>query len=355
MERLSFALLSLLAYWFTPIYNARLQFLESQIRMLRSRIDTSRIVPSPEEKDELLRLGAELNHEIANLMHVVQPKTYRKWLNRRRRRKGFKRVGRPRIPMPLRRLIERVGEENANWGYRRVVGDLKKLGFKIGATTVRTVLRDAGIPTGPDTRPNQASIPWRTFIHANLDSIVATDFFTKKIYTVHGVIAAYVLVFIQLGSRKVYCSRATCSPNEQWVVQQARNTAMWLEEEGIEARFMLHDRDTKYSLAFREFWLSNGTKRIRSPIQAPKANAFAESFVGTIKRECPNHFMCFSRDQLDYITETWVRHYNTERPHRGVGMENDVLDRAFRPTPRGNIRCKPELGGLIKSYYREAA
>jgi len=130
---------------------------------------------------------------------------------------------------------------------------------------------------------------------------------------------------------------------------------MWLEGEGIQPRFMLHDQDTKYSQAFGEFWRLNGTKRIPSPIQAPKANAFSKSFIGTIKRECLNHFMCFSRDQLDYITENWVRHYNTERPHRGVGMENDVLDRSFRPSTRGSIRCKQELGGLIKSYYREAA
>ena len=355
MERLSYPLLALLAHWFKPQYNVRLQFLEAQLRMLRSRLDTNRIVPSAEEKDELLRLGAQINHDIRDLIHVVRPKTYRKWLNRRRGLRRVRRAGRPRMPVALRHLIERIGEGSPTWGYRRIVGELKKLGFRIGATTVRTVLREAGIPTGPDTPTCQASIPWRTFIHANIDSIVASDFFTKKIYTVHGVMTAYVLVFIHLGSRKVYCSRATCSPNEQWVVQQARNASMWMEDEDIEPRFILHDRDTKYSAAFREFWRSNGIERLRSPIQAPKANAFAESFIGTIKRECLNYFMCFSRDQLDYITDTWVRHYNTERPHRGVGMNNEVLDPTFRPQCYGTIRCKQQLGGLIKSYYPEAA
>ncbi len=355
MERLSYSLLALLAHWFTPQYNARLQFLEAQIRMLRSRLDTNRIVPSEQEKDELLRLGTQLNHNVGDLIHVVRLKTYRKWINRQRGLRRVRRAGRPRMPIALRHLIERIGEGNPNWGYRRVVGELKKLGFRIGATTVRTVLREAGIPTGPETPTCQASIPWRTFIHANLDSIVATDFFTKRIYTMHGVMTAYVLVFIHLGSRKVYCSRATCSPNEQWVLQQARNASMWLDDEGIEARFILHDRDTKYSEAFRQFWRSNGIRRVRSPIRAPKANAFAESFIGTIKRECLNHFMCFSRDQLDYITITWVRHYNTERPHRGVGMNNEVLDRTFQPKSYGTVRCKQQLGGLIKSYYRDAA
>ena len=129
MERLSYPLLALLAHWFTPMYNARLQFLEAQIHMLRLRIDTNRIVPSAEEKDELLRLGSQLDHNVGDLMHVVRPKTYRKWLNRPRGLRRVRRAGRPRMPMPLRRLIERIGEGNPNWGYRRAVGELKKLGL----------------------------------------------------------------------------------------------------------------------------------------------------------------------------------------------------------------------------------
>ncbi len=130
---------------------------------------------------------------------------------------------------------------------------------------------------------------------------------------------------------------------------------MWLDDIGVKPRFILHDRDKKYPEALREFWRAEGVERLRSPIQAPKANAFAESFIGSLKRECLNHFMCFSRDQLDYIVHSWVDHYNTERPHRGIGIDNNVLDRCFRPRYSGEVRCKEKLGGLIKSYYREAA
>ena len=130
---------------------------------------------------------------------------------------------------------------------------------------------------------------------------------------------------------------------------------MWMEDEGIEPRFLLRDRDRKFPDSFHNFWFEQGAQPIRTPMRAPKANAFCESFIGTLKHECLNHFMCFSQEQLDYIVRTWVRHYNTVRPHRGIGMDNEVLDKTFRPQFTGRVRCKTELGGIIKSYYRDAA
>ena len=108
--------------------------------------------------------------------------------------------------------------------------------------------------------------------------------------TTHSSIDAYVLVFVHLGSRKVFASLATYSPNQEWVVQQCRNMSMWMEEEGIKARYLIHDRDTKFSLHFREFWKSEGVRCLRIPIRAPKANAYVESFIGKIKQECLDYF-----------------------------------------------------------------
>lgn len=130
---------------------------------------------------------------------------------------------------------------------------------------------------------------------------------------------------------------------------------MWLEDEGLDGRFLIHDRDRKYPDYFKEFWKSEEVTCVKTPVMAPKANAFCESFIGTLKRECLNHFICFSIDQLDYINRTWIRHYNTERPHRGKDKLNLVLDENFSPQREGPVRCKEQLGGLIKSYYREAA
>lgn len=127
------------------------------------------------------------------------------------------------------------------------------------------------------------------------------------------------------------------------------------EEESIVPRFVIRDRDRKYPDRLKEFWKSSGVVCIKTPSRAPKGNAFAESFIGTLKCECLNHFVCFSCDQLDYIVRTWVKHYNTGRPHGGAGIENNVLDASFSPRSHGTIRRQQQLGGIITSYYRDAA
>jgi putative transposase len=355
MERIEFAVLALVSRWFLPRYNAHLQLLEAQIRMLRNRIEVSRIVPTPAEKAELLRLGVLLGHDVAGVMHIVQPETYRRWLRERSRGRKPKLAGRPPTPLVIRNLVLRFARENLLWGCRRIVGELKKLGIRIGATTIREILHESGMHPDPMKAKKQPPIPWTTFIHANIESVVACDFFTKRIYTLRGVFDAYVLVFIHLGSRRVFHSPSTYNPDETWVMQQARNAAMWLDDNGVQPRFLIHDRDSKFTVKFREFWKDDGARCIRIPPKSPKANAFAESFIGTLKKECLNHFLCFSREQLDYIVATWCAHYNTERPHQGQDIGNRVLDESFTPERDGPIRCKQQLGGIIRSYYRDAA
>jgi putative transposase len=188
-----------------------------------------------------------------------------------------------------------------------------------------------------------------------MESLIACDFFTKPVHSLYGTTEAYVLVFIHLGSRKVFASPATYYPKEDWVIQQARNASMWMEEEGIQARWIIHDRDTKFSLRFREFWKSDNIKSIRTPVRAPKANAFVESFIGKIKQECLDYFYCLSLGQLDYIVSVWLRHYHTQRPHQGKDKNNSVLDKDYKPQRGGEVKCREKLGGVIREYYREAA
>ena len=164
-----------------------------------------------------------------------------------------------------------------------------------------------------------------------------------------------VLVFFRLGSRKVYCSPSTYHPNSKRVMQQARNASMWVEDEGIDPRFLIRDRDRKYPDEFDAFWKEARVRPIKIPPRAPMANAFRESYIGTTKRKALNRFICFSRGQLDYILRVWLKHYHEQRPHRGVSRENTVLDVDFVPQTEGLIRCKSELGGILKSYYRDAA
>ncbi|HOS04375.1 MAG TPA: integrase core domain-containing protein [Candidatus Hydrogenedentes bacterium] len=355
MERVFQVFLALVMRFFLPRHNAHVQFMRAQLRILRARIPAERIVPTPAEKAELLRWGAAFDHDVDRLVEVVKPATYRRWLCLTRGGFTFKRSGRPRIVDELRRLVGTIAHENVAWGYRRIVGELKKLGIAIGTTTVKRILAEQGIYPAPEKARKKPPMPWTDFVHAHIDVFVACDFFTKPVYTLRGVFDAYVLVFIDIGTRKVFCSAATYQPDSDWVVQQARNAAMWLEDISVTPRFLVHDADTKFDTRFKNFWKSAGVRCIRTPIRAPRANSFCEKFIGSLKHECLNNFLCFSRGQLDYITKIWCAHYNTRRPHQGVGIGNNVLDKGLTPQVHGTIRCRRQLGGIIKDYYRDAA
>ena len=355
MQTILFSLVTLATQWLRPRYNVRLRLLEAQIRMLRMRIDSSRIVPTPQERAELLRLGASVDHDIDEVMHVVLPATYKKWLRQLRAGKKFRRAGRPRTPMATRNLVLRMATENLRWGYRRIVGEFKKLGIRIGATTIRDILKREGHFPEPQKATKKPTIPWTTFVHAHLDSMVSCDFFTKRVFTLGGIHRAYVVVFIHLGSRRVFHSPSTHHPNSAWVMQQARNASMWMHDEGIKPRFLIRDRDRIYPDEFNAFWKSEDVRCIRIPPKAAKANSFVETYIGKMKAEVLNHFVCFGRGHLDHILRVWLKYYLEQRPHRGVGRDNTVLDEDFVPQTEGRVCCRSELGGILKSYYREAA
>jgi putative transposase len=294
-------------------------------------------------------------HSIQDVLEIVKPATYRHWLNQSCQGKSFKRSGRPRLAGEIRRLVVRMARANVLWGYRRIAGELRKLDLHLAPSSVKRILREFGIFPAPEKAKKRPPIPWSIFIHAHLDSLISCDFLSKPVWTLRGKVDAYMLMFIALGSRKVYCSAATEHPDSAWVMQQARNASIWLDEIGVQPRFLIRDGDRKFPDQFKDFWKAQGVRVIRIPPRCPQANAFAENWIGGLKRECLNFFVCFSLPQLDHIVRSWVGHYNTRRPHRGFGMGNRVLDADFRPQKHGPVRCRKQLGGLIKSYYREAA
>ncbi len=335
-------------------YDARLQLLAYQVKMLQSRIEADRIHTRPEERAELIRLGGELDHDINDEMLVVKPDTYRGWLKPQEETMQQK-PGRPGTPQATVNLVMQFAAENLTWGYERLQGELKKLGIRIGITTVSDILKREGIHPVPDKGRRYQPSNWKLFLDSHMDTLVATDFFTKPILTWRGWVDAYVLVFIHLGSRRVFMSPATFNPNEKWVLQQSRNASMWLQDLGIQVSHLIRDRDTKYSARFDQFWKDSGTKIIKTPVQTPVANSFVECYIGKVKRECLNHFFCISLDQLDYINRQWLAYYNNERPHQGVDIGNKVLRPDFKPTDKGEIKREQRLGGVISYYYREAA
>jgi putative transposase len=336
----------------------QIQFLKLQVELLRAKLPVKHVILSPEDRARMLQAGAAIGHNVDDLLGIVSVKTYRRWRTQQASGQQAGRVGRPRsLTRSARALILRLARENKGWGVRRIIGELKKLGLPSSRSTVRRLLTHEGVLPDPHRHaPKGVMTPWRTFVSAHANVMVATDFFCKSVWTPMGKKLAYCLMFIHLGSRKVMVSPATFCPGGDWVAQQARNAQMWLEDEKLCCQYILHDHDAKFTEAFDELFTQAGAKAVATPIQAPIANCYAESWIGSFKRECLNHLICFSAGQLDFITAEYSRYYNRLRPHQSMGNTPLHHERRDRPQPAvGRVGRERILGGLLNHYYRRAA
>ena len=266
-----------------------------------------------------------------------------KWTYRRRRR-----VGRPRIGGKTATLILRLAKENPRWGYRRIQGELRKLGVVISATAIRSLL----IRHGFAPVPRREGPSWKEFLACQTSGILACDFFTVETVWLR---TLYVLFFIELSSRKVQLAGVSAHPHSAWVTQQARNVCFELDARAAPVRFLLRDRDAKFSGPFDEVFRSDGVRVIRTPIRSPKANAFAERFVKTVRHECLDHLLIFGERHLRWALREYLRHYNEERPHRGLFLETPEPRAAAANQGDGAVVRVDRLGGLIHEYHRIAA
>jgi len=284
---------------------------------------------------------------------IVRPETLLRWHRELVRRKWTFRTtgrpGRPPIDHAIRVLIVRLGRENPRWGYQRIRGELRKLGIRISATTVRSILRRAGL----DPAPRRAGPTWAEFLRSQAAGIWATDFFTVETI---GLRTLYVLFFIELSTRRVHVAGVTAHPDSAWVTQQARNLA--IEERLSGVRFLVRDRDAKFPGSFDAVLRAEGVRVIRTPIRAPRANAFAERFVRTVRRECLDHVLIYGRRHLERVLEAHLAHYVEERPHRGLGLAVPAGDRPPEvpavATGVPPVERRDVLGGLIHEYRRAA-
>lgn len=261
-----------------------------------------------------------------------------------------RRPGRPTINPEIRELIVRFASENPRWGYRRIHGELAGLGIQVSASTIARILRRHGI----DPVPTRAGPAWRDFVRAQAAGILACDFFTVDTVFLRRL---YVLFFIEIDTRRVHLAGVTAHPTGTWVVQQARNLLIATDDALCSRRFLIRDRDTKFTGAFEEIFRSEAIRCIRTPVRAPTANAYAERWVGTVRRECLDWILIFGRHHLEHVLRIYVSHYNSHRPHQALA------DRAPSARPRGptigyptelQVRRRDQLGGLIHEYRRAA-
>ena len=231
----------------------------------------------------------------------------------------------------------------------RICGELRKLGIRVGATTIRTLLRRHGL--GP--APRRCGPTWAQFLKAQAEGIVACDFFTVETIRLH---TLYVLLFLQLSTRQIVAAGVTAHPDTAWVTQQARNATMNLNDRGVSIKLLLRDHDAKFTRSFDDVFRSEGGQVLRTPIRAPKANAYAERWIQTVRAECLDWTLVLGRRHLLRLLRAYVRHYNQQRPHRGLALA--VPESQEPSSSHGNSRKvgrRDVLGGLIHEYHEVAA
>jgi putative transposase len=282
----------------------------------------------------------------------VRPETLLRWHRRlvaRRWTYPHRRPGRPPIEPEVRELIVRLARENTSWGYVRIVAELRKLGMKVSATLVRSVLAEAGIPPAPQ-RDRQS---WRSFMRQQGESILACDFLTVDTIWLRRL---YVLVFLSIGSRRVEYLACTRNPDTGWMLQQAHNLLMDIDDRRRQVRFLVHDRDSKFSAAFDALFDSADITIIRTPVRAPNANAHVERWIGTVRRECLDRLLIVGRRQLEHVLRIYVHYYNRGRPHRALDLQSPeptAAVAAARGDPSArltDVYRRDLLGGLIHEY-----
>ena len=305
---------------------------------------------TPRQRQRILKYGRPLGTKIKDVITIVSPRTFARWASGETKavRKPAK-TGRPHTAIDLKELILRLARETG-WGYTRILGELKKFGVgKVARSTVVNILGAAGLDPGP----KRGEGTWDEFIKAHTETLWQVDFFSKNIWTPHGLIPYFMLVFLHVGSRRVIVSSPTAHPDSAWVTQQARNFLMQVEDTQPKPAIVIRDYDTKFTEQFDAVLESAAIEVQRVGPRAPNLNAFVERWIQSIKHECLDRFIVFGERHLEHLVRDYVRYYLDGRPHQGLG--NELLTPTGPPPDIGEIVCEQRLGGVLKHYYRQAA
>ena len=261
-------------------------------------------------------------------LRLVSPRTLLRWhaqLVARRWTYPHRRPGRPPTAAPIRALVLRMARENPRWGYRRIQGELVGLGHTVAASTVWKILKGAGL----DPAPRRSGPTWRQFLSAQAHAILAVDF--AHVDTVF-LRRLYILIVIEHDRRRVHLAGITAHPTGAWVTQQARNLLMDLGDRADRFRFLIRDRDSKFTAAFDAVFAGADIRIIRTPVRAPRANAIAERFIGTLRREC-----------LDHILITGPRHLDAcYASSPSITTRTGLTDRCINARPQAPLPRSPE-------------
>ena len=282
---------------------------------------------------------------------LVTPGTVLRWHRRLVARKWTypHRTGRPPVSAEIALLIERLATENHGWGYKRIQGELLKLGHRVSASTICRILKALKIPPAPERHTDTS---WRQFLHAQAATMLAADFFHVDCAVT--LQRLYCLFVIEVGSRYVHILGVTANPDGPWTTQQIRNLLMNLGDRASDFRFLVRDRAGQFTEAFDALLADAGIEAVKIPPRSPRANAYAERFVLTARTEVTDRMLILGQRHLRTILAQYEAHYNGRRPHRSRQLRPPRPDHPVADLSQERIKRRPVLGGLLNEYERAA-
>ena len=282
---------------------------------------------------------------------LVTPGTVLRWHRRLVARKWTypHRTGRPPVSAEIAALIERLATENHGWGYKRIQGELLKLGHRVSASTIRRILKALKIPPAPQRHTDTS---WRKFLHTQAATMLATDFFHVDCAVT--LQRRYCLFVMEIGSRYVHILGITANPDGAWTVQQIRNLLMDLGDRARDFRFLVRDRAGQFTASFDTVLADAGIQFVKIPPRSPRANCYAERFVLTARKEVTDRMLIVGERHLRTVLAQYEAHYDGRRPHRSRHLRPPRPDHPVADLSRKRIQRRPVVGGLINEYERAA-
>jgi transposase InsO family protein len=301
-------------------YQRTIDYLMAENRILKQKLGKKRILLTDEERRVLAVKGKALGRRaLEQISTLVTPDTILRWHRELVAQKWnhsdkCKSPGRPRVAKEIEELVLRMAKENPTWGYDRIQGALKNLGHEVSDTTVGNILKAQGIEPAPRRK---RTMTWKTFLKAHLDVLAAVDFTTVEVWTPRGLVTFYLLFVMELTTRRVRFLGSTTNPDGPWMKIMARE--LTAADDGFlnGKKYVLMDRDTKFTTEFRQIVEDAGTECVLLPPKSPNLNANLERFFGSLKSECVHRMIFIGEKSMRNAVNQWVLHYHGERAHQG--------------------------------------